>query len=103
MRTGIFHRAHHPDDGGLTPSQLSLLRVAQIRNVSALAGTRAYFDIMMLYADGYLCTLDGSTAAPVATSIDVQFTVTAAGLAWLRDHGHDEDWQCRCRVCAGEV
>jgi hypothetical protein len=91
----------HFDNGELTPTQLSLLQLAQVRDVSAQAGTPRYADAMALCADGYLCPLDGSTAAPLAASSVEQFTITAAGYSWHHEHGYDDDEPCRCRICSG--
>ena len=101
MATDEIRHVHRLDDGALTPSQLSLLQLAQMRDVSAQASMPVYADAMALCIHGYLCSPDYSTTAPLAASSVEQFTVTAAGIAWLREHGYDDDWQCPCRTCSG--
>jgi hypothetical protein len=101
MTTPPFGSVRHRGDGELTPSQLRLLQLAQMRDLAAPIDTPMYNDALTLCACGYLRPRDCSAATPPAASYSEQFTVMADGMAWLREHGHDDDGLCRCRVCAG--
>ncbi len=102
MTTHPCRHVCHLDAGDLTASQLSLLQLAQVRDVAAQTGTSTHIDAMILCAFDYLHALGRSTVSPLAASLGDRFTITAAGLAWLRGRDQDDDWQCPCRLCAGK-
>ncbi|MGO8948003.1 MAG: hypothetical protein ACLQUY_10140 [Ktedonobacterales bacterium] len=101
MTTRTGYHAHRSDDGDLTPLQRSLLQLAEVRNVSGQDGDPT--DLLVLCARGYLCSLGCSADTPLTASLGERFTITAAGLDWLRKHGLRADYTCRCRVCTGHV
>jgi hypothetical protein len=101
MTTQTFPHAHHSEDGGRSFSEIALLQLARVRDISAQAGTPEHTGMSQLAVLGYLGKVSNKNTTPLAASLGEQFTITTAGLAWLREHGLADNWQCPCRVCAG--